>query len=632
METEPCRLACEYLEKNEVEPVNEYLPSGSAPWYIPMPRIKALFEDEPDGLKLESIFLCPCNRCERDGGLVEDRSTKFNNCKERELRNDYAAIYALLIYIHRPGLIQIFQKYELKLSGTSYLREVDFLVLCNENLVDFDVIKRKVLRFQYSFLVRTLRSYSDITAIPSKELLPIEEDREPKGVGSFAEVRCFKFQDEEYRSQDFGQASFFRKTKVPKANSRAQITRFARKIFKKTLDKPAAKEWNNLQNLSKATNHQHLMPALGAYWHGTIFFILQEEAAMSLHDYLRGQGDKYDSDELWNQLRGLADGLDKLHQLCRGTKIAYHQDLKPANILIVRGTLKIADFGLLEFKPVSLDDTGTTGVDSAHNTGYYAAPRPALRRGRYTREDDIWSLACIISELATADIQGRDEIVKYREARIAGGASGKDTPRFFLEQKVKSQVLDRHSQLQRMVHSWTSTDQGDETRIFQGKFYSTAFFTLLDSMFRHGQTPSTFSEVSGQVAVPDAGQVAETIERLRKEAMPVPSLNAGTEQPGSSPHRTFRVSDDLVPSLEHILEEFQKTLNRKDERKFRLTTLADLKQVLVNLQARRYAERRQQGLKHLVPLIEAFEQFGQLLGEFCDSNVFMAFIWVRKSP
>lgn len=611
METAPCLSAFQYLTKHEIEPISEYRPSGSAPWYISMRRIKALFEDEPDGLKLESIFLCPCKQCVRDGGLVEARSANFNSLREHELRNEYVATYALLIYILRPGLIRIFQEHELKLHGTSYLRKDDFLVLRNQNLFDFDDLVNKVLRRQYSFLIRTLRSHSDIIAIPSKELLPIKEDPEAKGVGSFAQVRCFEFQDEEYRSQDFG-----------------QITRFARKIFKDTLAKSALKEWYNLQTLSKAINHQHLMPALGAYWHGnSILFILQEEANMSLHDYLSGKGDKYDSNELWNQMRGLADGLDKLHKLYRETKIAYHQDLKPANILIVRGTLKIADFGLLEFRPVSLDDTGTTGVVTAHNTGYYAAPR----LGRYTREDDIWSLACIVSELATSDVQGRDEVAKYKEARIADGPSGKDTPRFFLEQRVKSQVLERHRKLQRTVQPWNSADESDETRRFQGKFFNAEFFIFLNRMFRHGQPHSTHLEVSGRVNVPDAGQVAEIIERLRKEALPVPSLKVAMEEPGGSTQRPSRVSEDLVFSLEDTLGEFRQSLSRKDERKFRLTTFADLKQFLVNLQARQYAEGRQQALKRLFPLIENFEQFGQFLGEFCgelcDSNDFMAFIW-----
>jgi len=632
METAPCLSAFQYLTKHEIEPISEYRPSGSAPWYISMRRIKALFEDEPNGLKLESIFLCPCKQCVRDGGLVEARSANFNSLREHELRNEYAATYALLIYILRPGLIRIFQEHELKLHGTSYLRKDDFLVLRNQNLFDFNDLVDKVLRRQYSFLIRTLRSHSDIIAIPSKELLPIKEDSEAKGEGSFAQVRCFEFQDEEYRSQDFGQVGVFLKTRVANAEVRNQITRFARKIFKDTLAKSALKEWYNLQSLSKAINHQHLMAALGAYWHGNSFFILQEEANMSLHDYLGGKGDKYDSNELWNQMRGLADGLDNLHKLYRGTKIAYHQDLKPANILIVRGTLKIADFGLLEFRPVSLDDTGTTGVVTAHNTGYYAAPR----HGRYTREDDIWSLACIVSELATSDVQGRDEVAKYKEARIADAPSGKDTPRFFLEEKVKSQVLERHRKLQRTVQTWNSAVETDETRRFQGKFFSAEFFTFLNRMFRHGQPHSNHLEVSGRVDVPDAGQVAEIIERLRKEAMPAPSLKVTMEEPGGPTQRPSRVSEDLVSSLEDTLEEFRQSLSRKDEKIFQLTTFADLKQFLVNLQARQSAERRQQGLKRLVPLIENFEQFGQMLGEFCgelcDSNDFMAFIWVRNIP
>ncbi len=152
--------------------------------------------------------------------MVEDRSANFNSIREYELRNEYADTYALLLYISRPGLIRNFQEHELKLHGTSYLRGDDFLVLRNKNLFDFDDLITKVLRRQYSFLVRTLWSHSDIIAIPSKELLPIKEDSEAKGVGSFAQVRRFEFQDEEYRLQDFGQAGFFLKTKVLKANFR----------------------------------------------------------------------------------------------------------------------------------------------------------------------------------------------------------------------------------------------------------------------------------------------------------------------------------------------------------------------------------------------------------------------------
>lgn len=201
----PCKVAQRYLQRNEVQPISECAPSGSASFYVPARQIKALFKDKPHGLTTELIFLCPCMECIEDGGSIEYRSDCFNKLRQQELEGEYALIYALLIYILRPGLIQKFQKYEIKLGGTNYLRHADFDNLRREGITDLELVQRKTLQNQYSFLVRTLRPASDIISISAKELLPIEEDAEPKGEGTFAEVRCFEFQDDEYRSRDFGE-------------------------------------------------------------------------------------------------------------------------------------------------------------------------------------------------------------------------------------------------------------------------------------------------------------------------------------------------------------------------------------------------------------------------------------------
>jgi hypothetical protein len=235
----PCSVALDYLEHNEVKPISECLPPGSAPLYIPARKIRALFEDTPHGLALEEMFLCPCNRCERDGGSVDDRLTHFNRLREQELRGDYAFIYALLIYIRRPGLIRKFQKHELKLQGTAYLRDSNFEVLHGENILDLDVVRRKVVEKQYSFLVRTLRPFSDITSISPKELLPINEDPEPKGTGTFAEVRCFEFQDDEYRSQEFGKVGLSRSHKIMSSNVHS--------ILQGSLERSSSRAWRNRQ-------------------------------------------------------------------------------------------------------------------------------------------------------------------------------------------------------------------------------------------------------------------------------------------------------------------------------------------------------------------------------------------------
>jgi serine/threonine protein kinase len=391
------------------------------------------------------------------------------------------------------------------------------------------------------------------------------------------------------------------------------------------MTKPAAKEWYNLQRLSKEEDHPHLMVALGAYWHGSHFFILQEEAEKSLHDYLKEPGDKFESQELWTQMQGVAEGLNTLHKLYKGTKIAYHQDLKPANILIVKRKLKIADFGLLEFKPATLPgDTDPTGIPNDHNTGYYAAPR----QERYTRDCDIWSLGCIMSEVATCDIQGWEGVSDYKKARMADGASGRDTPRFFHGQQVKDAVLRRHTQLHDYVQSAMLTD-GNSTMQFQKRFYNKNFFELLNRMFRQDRMSAKLLEVPGEGTGPDATHVVETLETLREEAFPTTVLN--NKVGNLSLEQCLQDAESLGSSMETHLTGFRDILNRKNRARFPATTVTALKQYIVNLQHKQHAERRQQGLARLGPLLEKFGQFGELITTLPNVGETMGFIWVIRS-
>jgi serine/threonine protein kinase len=364
---------------------------------------------------------------------------------------------------------------------------------------------------------------------------------------------------------------------------------------------------------------------LGAYWHGNHFFILQEEAEKSLHGYLKESGDEFESQELWTQMQGVAEGLNTLHKLYKGTKIAYHKDLKPANILIVKRKLKIADFGLLEFKPVSLPgDTDPTGIPNGHNTGFYAAPR----QGKYTRYCDIWSLGCIMSEIAVCDIQGREGVSDYKQARMADGASGKDTPRFFCGQQVKDAVLRRHAQLHDHVQFAVATD-GNSTTQFQKRFYNKEFFGLLNRMFRRNRTSGNLLEVPGEDTGLDAAHVVETLEILRKEASPTTGLdniagNLSLEQYLQDPEL-------LGSSMEAHLVGLRDILNWKNRVRFPATTVTALKQYIVNLQHRQHVERRQQGFSRLGPFLERFGQFGELITTLSGVGEIMGFIWVSAS-
>lgn len=99
-------------------------------------------------------------------------------------------------------------------------------------------------------------------------------------------------------------------------------------------------------------------------------------------------------DELCRFLHDAAKGIDVVNEL--GFR---HQDIKPENLLVVRGGAKVADFGLAEFTGASTKSGSGSGTK-----GYM--PLEAYRknggqRGKITSTVDIYALAATTIELAT---------------------------------------------------------------------------------------------------------------------------------------------------------------------------------------------------------------------------------------
>jgi len=100
---------------------------------------------------------------------------------------------------------------------------------------------------------------------------------------------------------------------------------------------------------------------------------------------------------LWKQI---LETVQTIHQ-----ERIVHGDLKPANFLIVEGSLKIIDFGIA--KPIQNDTTNITRT-SQMGTLNYMPPESVLdtssfcqrkKKFRLSRSADIWSLGCIFFQM-----------------------------------------------------------------------------------------------------------------------------------------------------------------------------------------------------------------------------------------
>ncbi|KAL8919647.1 MAG: hypothetical protein Q9208_006679 [Pyrenodesmia sp. 3 TL-2023] len=110
---------------------------------------------------------------------------------------------------------------------------------------------------------------------------------------------------------------------------------------------------------------------------------------------------------------------------------SWHQDIKPANILVFGGhrgspydcEFKIADLGLAHFKPYDSQSHDPSDLD-AFGTRAYGAPE-TYRRHRdsqsvplqVTTAVDIWSLGCVFSEAAVWVHHGWRRVKEYRRKR-----------------------------------------------------------------------------------------------------------------------------------------------------------------------------------------------------------------------
>ncbi|KAF5269888.1 hypothetical protein FQR65_LT05686 [Abscondita terminalis] len=158
-------------------------------------------------------------------------------------------------------------------------------------------------------------------------------------------------------------------------------------------------------SLLKELRHQNIVMLQDVIMEEARIHLIFEFLSIDLKNYLNklGSGKCMDPKLVKSYLYQINNAILFCHQ-----RRVLHRDLKPQNLLINKdGLIKLADFGLGRSFGVPVRAFTHEVV-----TLWYRAPEILLGSARYSCPVDVWSLACIFSEMATNKplFQGDSEI------------------------------------------------------------------------------------------------------------------------------------------------------------------------------------------------------------------------------
>ena len=216
---------------------------------------------------------------------------------------------------------------------------------------------------------------------------------------------------------------------------------------------PSQDDWERLfrevQTLQKRGNHPNIIPLLASYTldtvesghHVKILYLLFPLAAMDLADWMTKRQTPFNVARLsilerqiylYRSIYELVSGISYLHREVDGQVTAHH-DLKPRNILLVDGKMKIGDFGHSHLRPI-LEGSATNRA-SGLGTYEYQPPEYYNEDGsraqvKHGRAFDVWAMGCILIELATlvVDDWQSEMITEFRDERKSNSRRDRKSP------------------------------------------------------------------------------------------------------------------------------------------------------------------------------------------------------------
>ncbi len=214
---------------------------------------------------------------------------------------------------------------------------------------------------------------------------------------------------------------------------RAQDTRLQRTVAIKTLKADFTERFQREARAISALNHPHVCTLydVGSQ-NGTGYLVMEYVEGVPLKGPLKAQ-------EALRLAIQIAGALEAAHE-----KGILHRDLKPGNILLSKGSVKLLDFGLAKFvatEPRSTEMTNTmplTGAGQILGTLAYMSPEQIEGKPADARSD-IFSFGLVLYELLT----GRRAFQAASQAGLMAAILKDEPPPLTVPQPPIAAALDR---------------------------------------------------------------------------------------------------------------------------------------------------------------------------------------------
>jgi tRNA A-37 threonylcarbamoyl transferase component Bud32/tetratricopeptide (TPR) repeat protein len=179
------------------------------------------------------------------------------------------------------------------------------------------------------------------------------------------------------------------------ARDRQTLDRVAIKVLRPELaESVGADRFVREIRVTTDLQHRHILPVLDSGADGGLLYcVLPYMEGGTLRDRLMREK-QLPIDDAIGITRTIALALAYAHG--RGL---IHRDIKPENILFTRGEAYLGDFGIARLLYDTGANTTTTGV--VRGTPAYMSPEQASGERHYDARTDIYSLACVLYEMAS---------------------------------------------------------------------------------------------------------------------------------------------------------------------------------------------------------------------------------------